>query len=164
VNPEAVRFREQPAPDDPRRVREILESAGFFYPFEVDVAVELVETGLEHGPESGYHFIFAETDGRLVGYTCFGSIPCTVGSFDLYWIGVHDDYRGQGIGKILLHESERRIAAMSGRAVYIETASRPQYLPTREFYLRTGYSIEAVLKDYYAPGDDKVIFVKRLSG
>jgi ribosomal protein S18 acetylase RimI-like enzyme len=162
MRPEDVRLRDEPTEEDPGHVRQILESAGFFYPFEVDVAVELVDARLEGGIESGYHFLFAEADGRVIGYTCFGSIPCTAGSFDLYWIGVHDDYRGRGIGRILLGESEERIAAMSGRAVYIETASRAQYLPTREFYLRCGYIIEAILKDYYAPGDDKVIFVKRL--
>ena len=155
-------FREEPVAADPAAVRELLDSTGFFYPFETDVAVELVEERLAKGVESGYFFVFAEIGGRVAGYTCFGPIPCTRGSFDLYWIGVHNDFRGQGLGKELLRRAERIIAAQGGRAIYVETASREQYLPTREFYKRTRYEVEAVLKEFYGPGDDKVIFVKRL--
>jgi hypothetical protein len=46
--------------------------------------------------------------------------------------------------------------------VYIETSNRPQYEPTRGFYLRCGYRIDAVLEDFYAAGDAKVIYVKAL--
>jgi hypothetical protein len=46
--------------------------------------------------------------------------------------------------------------------VYIETSNRPQYVPTRAFYERCGYECEAVLKEFYGPGDDKVIFAKAL--
>jgi hypothetical protein len=46
--------------------------------------------------------------------------------------------------------------------VYVETSSRDQYEPTRRFYLKCGYRVDAVLEDFYAPGDGKVIFVKAL--
>ena len=48
------------------------------------------------------------------------------------------------------------------RQVYIETSNREQYAPTRGFYLRCGYRQEALLKDFYAVGDDKVIYGKVL--
>jgi len=47
--------------------------------------------------------------------------------------------------------------------VYADTSSRPQYEPTRAFYLSCGYVQEAFLADFYSPGDGKVIFVKPLS-
>ena len=56
-------------------VRAIVESTGFFYPAEVDVAVELVEERLRKGEASGYFFAFAEIDGRTVGYSCYGRSP-----------------------------------------------------------------------------------------
>jgi hypothetical protein len=49
-----------------------------------------------------------------------------------------------------------------GRRIYIETSSQAKYAPTREFYRRCGYEPEAVLKDFYADGDDKLIYVKAL--
>jgi D-alanine-D-alanine ligase len=156
-------FRTHVTPEDPENVRRICLSSGFFYPDEIDTAVSLVEERLRHGEASGYFFVFAESGGETVGYTCFGHIACTGASYDLYWIAVHEEYRGKRLGKLLLAESERDIAARGGRRVYIETSDRPQYEPTRGFYLRCGYEQEAVLKDFYHPNDSKVIYVKALS-
>ena len=62
-----------------------------------------------------------------------------------------------------MDESERLIAAAGGEAVYAETSNRPQHVPTRAFYERFGYGRAALLPDFYAPGDDKVIYLKRLA-
>jgi ribosomal protein S18 acetylase RimI-like enzyme len=147
---------------DCRRVRELVESTGFFHPPEVDVAEELVQERLTRGPSSGYHFVFAEREGRTMGYACYGPIAVTSGSYDLYWIAVDKACQGQGLGRALLDKVEELIREEGGRQVYIETSDRSDYAPTRGFYLRCGYRQEAVLKDFYAPGDDKVIYVKTL--
>jgi ribosomal protein S18 acetylase RimI-like enzyme len=157
-------YREEVTDQDRAQVRAIIESSGFFYPPEVNIAVELIEECLQKGSASGYLFLFAETDGRTVGYTCYGPIACTQHSFDLYWIAVHNDFRGRRVGQALLLESERLIAQQGGRRVYIETSARPQYASTHRFYRRCGYREEAVLREFYGPGDDKLIFVKRLQG
>jgi D-alanine-D-alanine ligase len=149
-------------PDDRETVRRLVESTGVFSPVEVDVAEELVEERLARGQESGYLFVFAEEPGRVVGYTCYGQIALTAASFDLYWIAVDKACQGRKIGRLLLERTEDLIRQAGGRQVYIETSNRHQYAPTRGFYLRCGYRQEALLKDFYAPGDDKVIYVKEL--
>jgi ribosomal protein S18 acetylase RimI-like enzyme len=156
-------FRENVLPGDAAMVRAIAASSGFFYEHEIEVAVELVEERLQKGLKSGYLFLFAELDGHTVGYSCYGEIACTVGSYDLYWIAVHNDCRNQGIGKMLLKKNEELIAALGGRCIWVETSAQEKYQPTREFYLHNQYHTEAVLKDFYGPGDDKFIFVKRLT-
>ncbi|MGA2612993.1 MAG: GNAT family N-acetyltransferase [Spirochaetia bacterium] len=145
---------------DVERIRTITESTGFFYSEEVDTAVELIEDRLVKGPRCGYHFLFAEEDGRTVGYTSYGPIACTRTSFDLYWIVVAGDFRGKGLGTRLLDASESAIQALGGNRVYIETSMRPLYEPTRAFYIARGYTAVAVLDDFYAPGDAKVIYLK----
>jgi ribosomal protein S18 acetylase RimI-like enzyme len=160
---EPLSFRENVLPGDKPAVRAIVASSGFFYDHEIEVAVELVEERLQKGLKSGYLFLFAEQNGRTVGYSCYGEIACTDGSYDLYWIAVHDDCRNQGIGKILLEKTEALIAGLNGRAIWVETSSQDKYLPTRKFYLRFNYKEEAVLKGFYGPNDDKVIYVKRLA-
>lgn len=155
-------LRQEPLPSDSQAVREITLSTGFFTPEEIEVAVELVEERLTKGVSSGYHFIFLEREGKPAGYACFGPIACTTVSYDLYWIAVHADFQGCGYGRLLLEESEKAIQQMGGRRVYIETSSRAQYEPTRAFYLRCGYRQEALLEDFYAPGDSKVIYLKVL--
>ena len=157
-----IALREAPEPRDRESVREILDSTGFFYPDEIDTAVELVDDRLARGEVSGYYFLFADQGGKTIGYTCFGPIACTRASYDLFWIGVHESCRGQGVGKQLLAESEAIIRRMGGARVYIETSSKEQYVPTRGFYLKAGYREEAILEDFYGPGDGKVIYVKAL--
>ena len=149
-------------PDDTRNVREIVESTGMFRPDEVDVAVELVDERLAKGEPSGYYFLFAEIHGHVVGYACYGPIACTVASFDLFWIAVRRDCQTQGLGRKMLDECERLIQRAGGTRIYIDTSGRAQYLPTRRFYERCGYTTEATLTDFYAPGDDRVIFSKAL--
>jgi GNAT superfamily N-acetyltransferase len=153
-------LREAVRASDPVSVREITESSGFFYKEEIDTAVELAEERLAKGEKSGYFFLFAELDGETVGYSCYGPIACTASSYDLYWIAVHADRRGTGLGTRLLIESEERIHAMGGSRIYVETSSRALYDPTRGFYLSRGYIEEARLADFYGPGDAKVIYVK----
>jgi ribosomal protein S18 acetylase RimI-like enzyme len=157
-----IDFRLEAQEADRRRVREIVASTGVFSQVEIEVAVELLDERLVQGPKSGYHFVFAARGRRTLGYTCYGPIPLTATSYDLYWIAVDKAFQGQKIGQLLLAKSEELIRAAGGRQVYIETSNRAQYIPTRKFYLRNGYRQEALLKDFYAPGDDKVIYVKRL--
>ena len=155
-------FRTSVRPGDDDIVREIVDSTGFFYDFEIPVAVELIQEKISHGDKSDYHFLFAGVDGRTVAYTCFGPIAGTDGSFDLYWIVTHNDFRGRGIGNILLEETHRIIREMGGRIVIAETSSLGKYDPTRHFYDRNGYTNEAHIDDFYKEGDGKVFFVKRL--
>ena len=157
-----MHFREELTELDIDRVRELVKATGFFTPDEVGIAVELVEDALKEGPSSGYNFLLLESEGRLVGYACYGLIPATDTSYDLYWIAVDPGAQGKGLGKRLLYEAEDRIRKLGGRKVYIETSSRNQYAPTRCFYLRCGYQEDAILKDFYRDGDSKVIYSKVL--
>ena len=157
-----ISFRESVKPSDLECVRRITASTGKFHDFEIDVAVELVSERLAKGADSGYEFLFAERSGAVLGYTCYGEIPCTKGSYDLYWIAVEHSCQGQGVGKELCRELEQRIQKHNGRRIYIETSGRSDYHETRGFYLACGYRQEATLKDFYAPSDDKIIYCKAL--
>jgi GNAT superfamily N-acetyltransferase len=148
--------------EDGEVIRDIVSSTGLFRPDEIGIAVELMEERLRMGLSSGYHFIFAERDGRALGYSCYGPVPLTLHSYDLYWIAVRKDTQNTGIGKILLERSEAAIGELGGRKIYIETSSKEMYLGTRRFYERCGYLAEATLREFYSPGDDKVIYVKSL--
>jgi ribosomal protein S18 acetylase RimI-like enzyme len=157
-----ITFRDSVRPRDEAAVAKIISSSGFFNFDELRVAVELVGERLVHGLSSGYHFIFIEDAGNTVGYSCFGPIPMTRSSWDLYWIAIRDDMRGGGFGRMLMRETEKVVKELGGTKVYADTSSREQYTPTRAFYEKSGYAAEAVLADYYAPGDSKAIYSKSL--
>ncbi len=147
---------------DVAAVRAIVTATGFFSPQEATVAGELVEERLARGPASGYQFVFTEDADGLAGYVCFGPIPLTVASYDLYWIVVRPDLQRGGLGRRLLLHVETEIVRLGGMTLYADTSSRPQYAPTRAFYRRAGFAPAAELPDFYAPGDSRIIFAKRL--
>ena len=155
-------IRTNPVPEDIQSIREIVESTGFFRADETDIAVELVEERLARGKSSGYEFMFACQNGKPVAYSCYGLIPCTIKSYDLYWIAVHNNHRGTGTGSSLLKLTEKEIAIAGGYAIYAETSSREQYLSTRKFYEKNDYQLKARFEDFYDDGDDKVVYVKYL--
>lgn len=156
----SIRFRDEVVTKDPARIRELITRTGFFTPAETDIAEELVQTRLAIGDESGYFFILAEEGELLAGYTCFGLIPCTETSYDLYWIAVHPDFQGEGLGRKLMEKSEKRIREEGGTRIYVETSSRDQYAGTRTFYETLGYRQEAVITNFYRPSDSKIIYCK----
>ena len=145
-------FRYEVRPDDRETVRRLVESTGVFSPVEIDVAVELVDDRLKRGPASDYQFLFADLEGRTVGYTCYGPIALTAASFDLYWIAVDKAMHGQKVGRLLLERTEELIREAGGRQVYIETSNRHHYAATRGFYLRCGYTQECVLEGLLRQG------------
>lgn len=157
-----LNMRHEVLADDLPRIRKLVESTGFFHADEADVAVELVEERLAKADASGYFFLLAEHFGRVIGYTCYGPIPCTQNSYDLYWIVVDPTYQGRSIGQQLMHATERKIKERGGNHIYVDTSQRPQYAGTRAFYERCGYRLESLLVDFYAPGDGKAIYCKKL--
>ena len=157
-----MELREELTPKDAARIHALAAVTGFFTAEEAAIAQELAEERLTRGAASGYHFLLAEEAGELLGFACFGPIPCTRGAYDLYWIVVRPDRQGGGLGRLLLTAAEARIAAAGGRRVYIDTSSRPQYAPTRAFYRACGFREEALLAGFYDQGDGKTIFCKVL--
>jgi ribosomal protein S18 acetylase RimI-like enzyme len=160
----AVIFRDSVLPSDVESVRRLTVAAGVFRPAEIDVAVELVQERLQRGTVSGYEFLFAVDedsppfDARPIGYVCYGHIAVTVASYDLYWIVVDPRSQGRGVGRALVRAMQERIARKGGKRIFIETSSLPSYSVTRAFYERCGYRLEARIANFYASGDDKLIY------
>lgn len=157
-----VGFRESVRPKDAPAVRALVAATGFFSESETDIAEELVLERLRLGEDSEYYFLFAEDGDDLAGYACYGPTPGTDACFDLYWIAAAPDRQGRGLGGKLLAAAEARIRERGGRKIMVETSSRPLYAKTRAFYDKHGYLAEAVIADFYAPGDAKIIFTKPL--
>lgn len=148
-------------------VLRILENAGNFTPDEVAIALELIDEWLELGEGSGYlSYVLEARDGdssEVLGYVTFGPTPLTESTFDLYWIAVDKSKHRGGVGKRLLKFTEEEIVRRGGKMLLIETSSQETYDGTIQFYERTGYELVGKIKEYYKPGDDKLIFAKRLT-
>lgn len=148
---------------DRDRIEEITRNVGVFRDDEVSVALEVFDEAVHGAAGNTYSVLGAEIDGALAGWICWGPTPCTLGTFDLYWMAVAPEAQGNGIGRAMLEEMERRLDG-AARLIVVETAGRPDYAGTRSFYQARGYSAVSVIPDFYAPGDDQVVFVKTVNG
>lgn len=148
-------------PSDGKGILEVTRRAGVFKPEETACVEELWNAYLQQGEGSGYTFIVYR-DSEVRGYACFGPHPLAERVFDLYWIGVDPDAQGKGIGRALIREVEARVTAANGRLLIVETSGSPAYEAARRFYEACGYHYQAVVHDFYSPGDDLLIFGKTL--
>ena len=145
-------------PTNRSRIEEIVRATGVFSDEEATVAVSL----FDEGAGEGYEFLGAFEGEKLQGVVWFGSTPSTDRTYDLYWIAVHPQAQRLGVGAALMSEVERILWDRRARLVVIETSSRDDYAPTRRFYAKRGYQETARLRDFYAPGDDRVVLTKRI--
>jgi ribosomal protein S18 acetylase RimI-like enzyme len=146
---------------DRGRIEEITRAVGVFREDEISVALEVFDGAA--GGSLDYIALGAELDGGLCGWICWGPTPCTVGTFDLYWMAVAPALQGSGVGTALLEAMERRLAGVA-RLIVVETAGRRDYQATRAFYEARGYRQGRSIPDFYAPGDDQVVYVKVVKG
>jgi len=146
---------------DREKIRSIVTAVGNFNPTEIEIAMELVDESLAD-PESGYFVYVLQNDGgEICGYVCFGPTPLTDHAFDFYWLAVDPKWQGKGYGSELIRFVEREVRDRGGKLLVLETSSLESYRRTVQVYRRLGYEQSAQIKDFYRPGDDKLIFVKR---
>lgn len=148
---------------DGQSIQFITSNSSVFSPEEVATVAELWEEYLRQGPQaSGYFFIVEKAEGQVRGFACYGPRSLTVGTYDLYWIAVDPNRKREGVGRILLDAVEKEVQQLGGRLIFVETSGVEKYIPTRRFYQATGYTQEAIIKDFYDDGDDLVVFTKHL--
>ncbi len=141
-------------------VHEMLAACGAFNAEEIRVALEMIDAA-----ESEEYVLFGlESEDCLRGYACAGRAPLTRSSWYLYWICVHPDAQGRGIGRGLQQWVEQFVRESQGDRLVVETSGRPDYARTRRFYQRAGYEVVGRIADFYKPGDDCVIYCKLVGG
>lgn len=149
-------------PDDVEPLVALVEAADVFRPDEVAVAREVLECCSAKGDASGYRCIVDDEGGARRGFACFGPTPCTVGTYDLYWIVVDPRRRAHGVASRLLGAAASEAAIRGGRQLIAETSDTPPYLPARSFYEARGFLAVARVPDFYRVGDAKVVYAKPL--
>ncbi len=100
--------------------------------------------------------------GKAVAVAFCEAERMTQGTWNLLAIGVLPAHQGQGIGTRLIKHLERMLFQRDGRILIVETSGLPEYAQTREFYRRLGYVEEARIREFYASGEDKIVYWKSL--
>jgi ribosomal protein S18 acetylase RimI-like enzyme len=150
--------------NDRNAIENIVRATGNFNEAEVAIACELVDACLEKPDQTDYYTFVATDDAsdRVAGFLIVGPTPATVGTFDMYWIASHPDFYGQGISQSLDRKAAEFVRERGGYLLIAETSSQPSYERTRAFYAKQGYDIVSRIADYYKPGDDLIVYGKRV--
>jgi ribosomal protein S18 acetylase RimI-like enzyme len=149
---------------DRSAIEEIVLSVGNFNKAEIQCALELIDIYLHVKEQKDYRIAVCEdSESRVQGYICWGPVPLTQGSYDIYWVATHPDSQGKGFGGSLIAHVENCIKEEKGRLLFIETSSKESYENTVRFYRRLGFKEASRIRDFYDVGDDKLVFVKSFS-
>jgi ribosomal protein S18 acetylase RimI-like enzyme len=151
----------KPALRDRAGLEAALRSDGTFRADEIAVALELVDSALAQ--EGDYRLRIAEVERTAIaGYICFGPTPMTAGTYDLYWVVTHAQWRGRGIARALIAAMEAELSAAGATAIRVETSQTEGYGAARNLYVACDYPLAARFAEFYGPGDDLIVYYKRL--
>ena len=100
-------------------------------------------------------------DACLVGYCAPERM--TEGTWNVLLMAVCPRVQGEGYGGALLRSIEAELRTRSARVVLVETSALDTFARTRKFYRECGYEEEARIRDFYAEGEDKMVFRKALN-
>lgn len=157
-------FRQAVAEDFPSLVR-MADETGVFEPDEArsllgGILEELREKKLGEGHEVT---VLADKETNAAkGWVYFAPSFKTDRVWDLWWIGVSPNYQKEGVGGLLLKFVEDKVKESGGRILIIETSTADTLKKARKFYLNRGYTNCGTIPDFYADGEGKITFVKRV--
>lgn len=107
-------------------------------------------------------WLTSELNGKAVGFCYAAPEAQTDGTWNMLAIGVLDCQQGKGVGSAIVEHLEKHLREEGQRLLIVDTSGTDGYLQAREFYRNNGYHEEARIRDFWAAGDDKVVFRKSL--
>ena len=151
----AVRFA---VPDDVARLKEIVAATELFPDHLLDDMIAPYFAG-----ENENWLVFeAEDSENIVGLAYYVPEPMTNGTYNALLLAVQPEQQGRGIGAALMTHIEQTLREQNNRILLVETSGLPKFERTRRFYRKIGYEEEARIRDFYAAGEDKIVFRKVL--
>jgi len=155
-------LRPEISANDRNKIYSLLSSEGFFTPREIAYGMNLFDRRFREGDTSDFRFMMMEQGAALLGYGCYGLLPLCNRRYHIYWLAVGHRHKKQGIGTMLEEAIAADIRHLGGDKIYAEHSNRGDINPEKTFYNRCGYHLVATIPDYYADGDDMLLFEKNL--
>jgi ribosomal protein S18 acetylase RimI-like enzyme len=131
-------------------------------PGEKDMVKNAVLTSLKDGDHHQYWFV--EDREKIIGALGVNENKYQSGGYEMAddYVAVHQNYRKQGIGSLLLKTMESFVRQNKGRYIHIETCDIPYYKPARLFYKKNNYEKVGEMPDYFNIGEGRVDYYKKL--
>lgn len=144
--------------EDLAALRRVVTETGLF---PADLLPEMVGGFLanNNGEERWLSF---EEDGAVIGFCYAAHEKLTEGTWNMLAIAVLPESQGSGAGKALVRHLENDLRSDGERVLIVDTSGTDGFAATRAFYKSVGYTEEARIRDFWAAGDDKIVFWKAL--
>ncbi|MDW3652625.1 MAG: GNAT family N-acetyltransferase [Bacteroidia bacterium] len=139
-------------------LKKVLDSSGLFPSEYLD---DMISDYLNNPKSSDIWFTYLENELPVSIAYCAPE-KFTEGTYNLYAIAVDKEQQGKGIGRKKMAYLENLLREKSARVLIVETSGTADFELTREFYHKCQYTQEAVIREFYDKGDDKVVFWKKL--
>jgi GNAT superfamily N-acetyltransferase len=107
-------------------------------------------------------WLTCEVKGTPVGFCYTTPEPLTDGTWNMRAIAVLPERQTHGVGAAIVKALEDKLRDEGHRVLIVDTSSSEAYTMARNFYLKIGYTQEARIRDFWGPGDDKIVFWKSL--
>jgi len=127
-----------------------IESLSFKTPWSQEMILSEMREPLSH-------FYVAEKDGNVIGYYGFLHI---LDELHILNVAVHPDFRGMGVGRILMAHLTDVATSLSARAVTLEV--RESNVAAIRLYERAGFTLAGVRPHYYMDKENALIYWKEL--
>lgn len=137
----------------------IIESSG---QFDSDGLAHVRSTLEQHLKGGGEDMWLTADDSEPVGVAYCAPEALTEGTWNLLMLWTRKDRAGQGHGSALVKTIEHELAARGARLLIVETSGLPDFETARAFYTKLGFEQEAMIKNFFAAGDDKLIYTKQV--
>lgn len=137
-------------------------SSGLFKPEELEAVQEMLDVYHATKVATGHQILTYVENGKPIGLVYFTPKEFTDRVWELLMIAVDAPSQRNGIGSQLLQAVEGATRTANGRLLLIETSDKSSFERTRQFYRKHGYAEVARIPDYFADGDGKASFIKRL--
>jgi len=144
--------------DDLTSAKDVIDTLGLFPGDMLDEMAEPFLTGM-----AADDLWCVDMDAQIVlGLVYCSQERMTDGTWNLLLIAVRESEQGQGVGSRLTRRLEQTLSQRNGRVLIVETSALPDFDRTRAVYNRLDYVEVARIPEFYAAGEDKVVFWKRL--
>ena len=144
--------------EDISALQVVVERTGLF---PRDMLPELL-AGFLSGDDSEDHWLTCEQNGEPIGFCYAVPEQLADGTWNMLAIAVLPEKQGLGAGKAIVRQLESDLRSNGQRILIADTSGTDGFADTRAFYRKSGYSEEARIRDFWAPGDDKITFWKAL--
>jgi ribosomal protein S18 acetylase RimI-like enzyme len=150
--------------DDADVIRRLAVDNGLFAPEDRGEFGEML-TGYLTGSLAQHSWIVLDDAGTVIGAAFYAPEPFRDRVWNLFFIAVDAAQHGAGAGSALVEHVEAKLRSMgekAARVLIVETLSLDGFEQARRFYSKLGFDEEARVREFYGPGDDKVVFWKGL--